>query len=134
MLRHLRSAMFWLALAALSLQGMAGMDVGWPAGAATPQQMVAVGTPAMSGDAPAGMQMGAPTGKDSPGCPSTDGCIDPMTGHCLATPGCTPLFLGDLGTSAVFDTRKAAPPAIAPSVQDAWFLTGAPDRPPRQLA
>ena len=58
-----------------------------------------------------------------------------MSGHCISTPGCNPLFFSVLGApSLLLDPPKAAPPAIARFTHRARFVTGAPERPPRQIA
>lgn len=135
MLRHLRSGIFWLALAALSLRGFAAIGLAWPEDVPLPMEpataSVALADPA------AQMQMVASTagvaGQYTPGCPSDSGCVEPMTGHCMVTSTCSP-FLGVFGSSITFGDFKAALPAVAPPAHPARFLTGAPERPPRLFA
>lgn len=70
---------------------------------------------------------------DSSDCGGAMHCVDGSTGQCLATASCHLFAAGVVAPLASSDLAGAAPPLVSPSEEAGRFLTGAPDRPPRQL-
>ncbi len=136
MFRLFRCAICLLWLAALSVQGFAAAGTAWPEHEAIAMKRMA--TASVATDQTAGMDMAAstagPGSRDNPDCPPDGGCGDVLAGHCLSPSGCNPLYFGMLGASLLLDIPRAAPPAVTRSPHRARFLTGAPERPPRQVA
>lgn len=139
MFRLFRYVICLLSLAALSLQGFAAVSAAWPKHAAVAMKQSATSSSGVAADPAAGMDMAASAAPSDGGggsdCPPYSGCGGMMSGHCLSTPGCNPLFFSVLGAPPLLlDLLKAASPALARSPHRARFVTGAPERPPRQIA